>query len=305
MRVIIGLQMRLLSTSLRGPNPAFTQPMAVRLRRSTRPNIRPITGFFLLLCGFHLYSLICFATGNGPTRWPRIQQGAAIVHPLRLASITRYSIARPRGPPPAAALQRGPKRPLMATFTSSDGELLMSRHLPHTLMLSDSYRSRVHLRCARPLFYGRAPLSSRHACHRRPLRPPRAIWISRTVASSKTADVPPASQLDIGIDFSKQITGELGGSRFQPGLDLPRQPDERAHSDANSAISETVFQYQILKDRRSRLAIVFGLVVDWGRTRGPTQSASQPIHADNADALFRERLWRSAFKLWLNHVFSP
>ena len=84
-----------------------------------------------------------------------------------------------------------------------------------------------------------------------------------TVAWARTADVPPASQLDIGIDVSKRIT-ETFGVTFSQGWTSVRQPDGTLMQGFGNF--ETVFQYQIMKDREHELALLSGLVVDWGRT---------------------------------------
>ena len=84
-----------------------------------------------------------------------------------------------------------------------------------------------------------------------------------TVAWSKTADVPPASQLDIGIDFSKRITENFGISIGQNWTQI-RQADGTLTQGFDNF--ETTFQYQVLKDREHELAILAGLIVDWGHT---------------------------------------
>ena len=84
-----------------------------------------------------------------------------------------------------------------------------------------------------------------------------------TVGWSKTADVPPASQLDISIDFSKRITENFGVT-FSQGWTQIRQPDGTVASGFGNL--ETAFQFQVLKDPSHELAILTGLSVDWGRT---------------------------------------
>src|SRR6202030_2181709 len=64
-----------------------------------------------------------------------------------------------------------------------------------------------------------------------------------TVAWSKTADVPPASQLDIGIDFSKRITENFGVT-FSQGWTSIRQADGTLTQGFSNF--ETTFQYQVL-----------------------------------------------------------
>lgn len=84
-----------------------------------------------------------------------------------------------------------------------------------------------------------------------------------TVGWSKTADVPPASQLDISVDFSKRITENFGVT-FSQGWTQIRQPDGTVASGFGNL--ETAFQFQVLKDPSHELAILTGLAVDWGRT---------------------------------------
>ena len=84
-----------------------------------------------------------------------------------------------------------------------------------------------------------------------------------TVAWSRTADVPPASQFDVGVDFSKRITENFGVTVSQ-GWTSIRQPDGTLMQGFGNF--ETTFQYQILKDREHELAILSGVIVDWGRT---------------------------------------
>jgi hypothetical protein len=89
-----------------------------------------------------------------------------------------------------------------------------------------------------------------------------------TVAWSKTADVPPAQQLDLSIDFSKRITENFGVT-FSQGWTQIRQPDGTVTSGFGNLT--TAFQFQLLKDAPRELAVLTGLVVDWGHT-GSTAS---------------------------------
>ena len=84
-----------------------------------------------------------------------------------------------------------------------------------------------------------------------------------TIAWSKTGDFPPATQLDISAEFSKRITENFGISVGQGWTSL-RQADGTLTQGFGNL--ETAFQYQILKDREHELAILSGLIVDWGRT---------------------------------------
>jgi len=89
-----------------------------------------------------------------------------------------------------------------------------------------------------------------------------------TVAWSKTADVPPATQWDISAEFSKRITENFGVSVGQTWTQI-RHADGTLQSGFQNL--ETAFQYQVLKDPAHELAILAGLVVDWGHT-GSTAS---------------------------------
>jgi hypothetical protein len=84
-----------------------------------------------------------------------------------------------------------------------------------------------------------------------------------TVAWSKTADVPPASELDLSFDFSKRITENFGVTISQ-GWSSIRQADGTLMQGFGNF--ETTFQFQVLKDREHELAILAGLIVDWGHT---------------------------------------
>src|SRR6516164_5172391 len=89
-----------------------------------------------------------------------------------------------------------------------------------------------------------------------------------TVAWSKTADVPPATQWDLSVDISKRITENFGVTIGQ-GWTQIRQADGTLTTGFSNL--ETTFQYQILKDPSHELALLAGLIVDWGRT-GSTAS---------------------------------
>jgi hypothetical protein len=84
-----------------------------------------------------------------------------------------------------------------------------------------------------------------------------------TVQWSKTADMPPATEWDISGEISKRITENFGVSIGQTWTQI-RQADGTLASGFQNF--ETAFQYQVLKDRSYELAILAGLVVDWGHT---------------------------------------
>src|SRR5580700_10813717 len=66
-----------------------------------------------------------------------------------------------------------------------------------------------------------------------------------TVAWSRTADVPPASQWDLGVDFSKRITENFGVTISQDWTQI-----RQANGTVTQGFSnfQTTFQYQILKN---------------------------------------------------------
>jgi hypothetical protein len=89
-----------------------------------------------------------------------------------------------------------------------------------------------------------------------------------TVAWAKTGDMPPATEWDISVDLSKRITEDLGitvgdiwSNIHQPG----------GFTQAGFHNLETTLQYQLLKDGPHELALLLGLIVDWGGT-GAIQS---------------------------------
>jgi hypothetical protein len=84
-----------------------------------------------------------------------------------------------------------------------------------------------------------------------------------TVAWSKTADIPPGTEWDISGEISKRITENFGISVGQTWTQI-RQADGTLASGFQNL--ETAFQYQILKDPSHELAILTGLVVEWGNT---------------------------------------
>jgi hypothetical protein len=84
-----------------------------------------------------------------------------------------------------------------------------------------------------------------------------------TVSWSRTADMPPATEWDISAELSKRITEDLGISIGDTWSHV-RQPG--APSRAGFADLETTLQYQLLKDSPHELAMLLGLIVDWGGT---------------------------------------
>jgi hypothetical protein len=91
-----------------------------------------------------------------------------------------------------------------------------------------------------------------------------------TVSWSKTADIPPATAWDVSAEYSKRITEDFGviiGDRWsqvhQPG----------GFTIAGFSNFETTAQYQLLKDGTHELALLLGLIVDWGGTGASNSGA--------------------------------
>jgi hypothetical protein len=89
-----------------------------------------------------------------------------------------------------------------------------------------------------------------------------------TVSWSKTGDVPPAGELDVSGELSKRITEDFGISIGETWTQIrqPGSPTLAGFSDL-----ETTLQYQLLKNDEHELAMLLGLIVDWGGT-GATNS---------------------------------
>jgi hypothetical protein len=89
-----------------------------------------------------------------------------------------------------------------------------------------------------------------------------------TVMWSKTPDMPPATEWDISGEISKRITENFGVSIGETWTQI-RQPDGTVTAGFQDL--ETTFQYQLLKDPSHELALLAGVIVDWGNT-GATNS---------------------------------
>ncbi|MFZ0424869.1 MAG: hypothetical protein WAL80_18475 [Xanthobacteraceae bacterium] len=84
-----------------------------------------------------------------------------------------------------------------------------------------------------------------------------------TVSWSKTGDIPPATEWDVSAELSKRITEDLGISIGDTWSQL-RQPGATKLSGFSDL--ETTLQYQLLKDSPHELALLVGLIADWGGT---------------------------------------
>jgi hypothetical protein len=88
------------------------------------------------------------------------------------------------------------------------------------------------------------------------------------VSWSKTADMPPATEWDVSVDFAKRITEDFGISIGQAWSQI-HQPG--GFTAAGFGNLETAAQYQLLKNGEHELALLLGLIVEWGGT-GAIQS---------------------------------
>jgi len=89
-----------------------------------------------------------------------------------------------------------------------------------------------------------------------------------TVSWTKSGDVPPAGQLDISAEVSKRITEDFGVSIGDTWSQI-KQPGNPTRAGFGNL--ETTAQYQLLKNSDHELALLLGLIVDWGNT-GATNS---------------------------------
>jgi hypothetical protein len=94
-----------------------------------------------------------------------------------------------------------------------------------------------------------------------------------TVSWSKTGDVPPATELDISAELSKRITEDFGISIGDTWTQIrqPGSPTLAGFSDL-----ETTLQYQLLKNSEHELALLLGVIVDWGGTGASNSGLGTP-----------------------------
>jgi hypothetical protein len=84
-----------------------------------------------------------------------------------------------------------------------------------------------------------------------------------TVDWLRTGDQPPASEWDVSAEISKRITEDFGISIGDTWSQI-HQPG--GFTAAGFSDLETTFQYQLLKAPDHELAMLLGLIVDWGGT---------------------------------------
>ena len=94
-----------------------------------------------------------------------------------------------------------------------------------------------------------------------------------TVSWSRTADMPPAAEWDVSAELSKRITEDFGlsvGDTWSQ-IDHPGGPKMAGFADL-----ETTLQYQLLKNETHELAMLLGLIVDWGGTGASDSGIGTP-----------------------------
>src|SRR5580658_9546946 len=94
-----------------------------------------------------------------------------------------------------------------------------------------------------------------------------------TVSWSRTADTPPAIEWDVSAEISKRITEDFGISVGDVWSQIrgPGSPIRTGFSNL-----ETTLQYQLLKDSPHELAMLLGLIVDWGGTGASNSGIGTP-----------------------------
>src|SRR5581483_8805712 len=94
-----------------------------------------------------------------------------------------------------------------------------------------------------------------------------------TVGWSKTGDVPPAKEWDVSAELAKRLTEDFGISIADTWTQIspPSGPKLAGFSDL-----ETTLQYQLLKNEEHELALLVGLIVDWGGTGASTSGIGTP-----------------------------
>jgi hypothetical protein len=94
-----------------------------------------------------------------------------------------------------------------------------------------------------------------------------------TIQWSRTADMPPATEWDVSGELSKRITDDLGISIGESWSQI-HQPG--GFTMAGFGNLETTLQYQLLKDSDHELAMLLGLIVDWGGTGASNSGIGTP-----------------------------
>jgi hypothetical protein len=150
------------------------------------------------------------------------------------------------------------------------GEILMSRYTPLSFALASffalAFTSDAFAHCFVGARFFPATLATDDPCVADEMSLPTVQW-------SKTADTPPATELDFSGEISKRITENFGVSIGETWTQT-RQPDGSVTSGFQNL--ETAFQYQLLKDRSHELALLAGVIVDWGNTGAVNSGIDTP-----------------------------
>ena len=94
-----------------------------------------------------------------------------------------------------------------------------------------------------------------------------------TVVWSRTGNTPPGSEWDVSVEFDKRITEDFG---FGIGDTWSQIRTPGGPTMAGFADLETTLQYQLLKDSSHELAMLVGLIVDWGGTGATNAGLGTP-----------------------------
>ena len=103
----------------------------------------------------------------------------------------------------------------------------------------------------------------------------------------KTADNPPANQVDLSVDFSKRITQDFGVTVSSTWTQI-RPPG--GPTVAGFQNLETTFQYQLLKDGPHEFAVLLGLGVEWGATGAVQSGLAEPFSTLTPQVIFGKGL---------------
>lgn len=95
-----------------------------------------------------------------------------------------------------------------------------------------------------------------------------------TISWSHTADAPPATQWDVSAEISKRITEDFGISVGDTWSHIHQPGGFTMEGFSNL---ETTAQYQLLKNSDHELAMLVGLIVDWGNTGSVSAGIALPF----------------------------
>jgi len=145
-------------------------------------------------------------------------------------------------------------------FPLPDRDILMSRYISRSFALASTLACAFSSDASAHCFVGArflpATLATDDPCVADEMSLPTVSW-------SKTGDIPPASEWDLSGELSKRITENFGVSIGDTWTQI-RQPDGSVMAGFQDL--ETTFQYQLLKDGSHELALLAGVIVDWGNT---------------------------------------